>query len=116
LGEHIDRIERAFLPSEAGDLNAGMLTSKIPGASHAFGEARQLGAVLQRIAWGDEPPHPVEIEPLQRREADVEVSLMRRVERPSQETNAHVRRHHGKLRDLPQPWASPIRLRLVAPL
>src|SRR5262245_9750325 len=55
-------------------------------------KARQLGWVLQGVARGDQPPHPVELEPPQRFVADRAMGLMRRIERAAEEPDAHAGR------------------------
>ena len=47
--------------------------------------------VFQRIARGDQPPHPVEIEPAQRFEADLAVAVMGGIERAAEQANRHAR-------------------------
>ena len=61
-----------------------------PGLRHAVRERPQAAGVLQRIAGGDQPPHPVELEALHGEPAGGEMSGVRRVKRPAEQADTHA--------------------------
>src|SRR3546814_4855623 len=52
------------------------------------GERRHGSTGLERVAGRDQPPHPIEIERVDRREADRPMPRMRRVARPPEPADA----------------------------
>ena len=60
------------------------------GRGDAFAERGKPQRILQRIAGGDEPPHPIEPEPMHRQETGRAVRRMRRIERAAEQADAHA--------------------------
>lgn len=88
----IDRITGPFALLEIADPDARVSRHPGGGREPAFERRHILGAFLQGIARGDQPPHLVEPESLRRREADPPVRPVRRVERAAEEADArHAR-------------------------
>ena len=50
----------------------------------------QCLVILERIAWRHQPPHAVELQPLDREQADGAVRQMRRVEGSAEQADAHA--------------------------
>ena len=61
------------------------------GAGETIGKLAHAGDRLQRILRRHQPPDLVEAEPLQRLAADMEMALMRRVERAAEQADAPLR-------------------------
>jgi hypothetical protein len=89
------RLERGFGEArpepglDVADLDARMpdhLPRRRQPPRHLGGSVR-----FQRVARADQPPHAVEPERPQRPLGDVHVALVRRIERPAQQTDAHAR-------------------------
>src|SRR5204863_9301722 len=74
----------------AGDDDAPILGRDLAGLRQALGKGGHAGDRLQRILRLDQPPNPVEAEPLQREAADMEVAAMGRVERPAEQADPPV--------------------------
>ena len=60
------------------------------GALHELEERAQAVMILQRIARRHQPPHPIELQPLQREQADGAMRGMRRIERAAKQPDAHA--------------------------
>ena len=90
-GERIGGIAGAEPALDVGDADA-----PVPGdGARAVEPARQLGhsgAGFQRVLRRHQPPHLVEREALERQERDVAVPVMRRIERPAEQTDAAAAR------------------------
>ena len=56
----------------------------------ALGEIVQAAVFLERIARRDQPPDPVELQPLHREQADGAVRGMRRIEGAAEQADAHA--------------------------
>jgi hypothetical protein len=56
----------------------------------AFGKAVQPAVILQRIARRQQPPHPIEFQALDRKQADGAMRRVRRVERAAEQPDAHA--------------------------
>jgi hypothetical protein len=82
--QRVGRIARAEPRLDAGDLDAGVV-GDLGGKRHALGERRHAGLVLQRILRRDEPPDLVEIEEMERQEADMPMPAMSGVERAAEQ-------------------------------
>src|SRR5688500_16260575 len=74
---------------ETGDMNTRMAGKGMDGAD-AFLQRRQPAGILQRIGRSDQPPDPVEAEPLHRQQAGGKVCLVRRVEGAAEQPDAHA--------------------------
>ena len=68
-------------------------------ACSALGEIVQRAGILQRIARRHQPPDPIELQPLQRKQADGAMRGVRRIERAAEQADAHaVRMKRDRLR------------------
>src|ERR1700758_2687983 len=66
---------------------------------HARLERREPGQRLQWISGRHQPPDAVELETAQRKPRDERMPLVRRIERPAEEANAHSRRKGWQTRN-----------------
>jgi hypothetical protein len=96
--EGVYRVSGAELPLDAGDADRRRVRSCQRRAVAAFKRRHPL-RFLQRITGGDEPPHLVHPERLQRVEADPSMSAMGRIEGAAKEAD---RRHAPPLAGPPR--------------
>lgn len=85
----IGGVARAQSGLDIRDDDAGM-TRQCPCIGRAGEKIGQFARALERIARRDEPPHIIKMQLPQRHKAGIEMTLMRRVERPAQKADAQA--------------------------
>src|SRR6202166_4928859 len=74
---------------ETADVDARIAGHFARGLGALF-EIAQGALFLERIARGNEPPHAVELQPLDREQADRAMRVMRRIERAAEQPDPHA--------------------------
>src|SRR5205823_9351746 len=87
FAHRIHRIARARAPLDLADADPRTPCHPLGGGEARVEWRHVASARLEGIAGRDEPPHLVEAERLDRREADASVREMRRVEGATEETD-----------------------------
>jgi hypothetical protein len=82
--ERVGGIAGAEQGLDVGDPEAGVARQPAR-AGQALGKGRHALLLLERILGRDQPPDLVEAEPAQRLQADLEMTLMGRIERAAQQ-------------------------------
>jgi len=90
-GECVDGEMRAESGLEIEDADAPIMLRNGFGARDALAELAHAGGRLQRILRCDQPPDFIEAETLQRLAADMQMALMRRVERAAKQADVPLR-------------------------
>ncbi len=87
----IDREPGPQFPLNIGCVNAGV--PRLGGCrSEPVGQRCHPADFLQRILWADQPPDRIQSQPPHRLHTDMAVAIMRRIERPTKQTNVHKSR------------------------
>jgi hypothetical protein len=89
ISNRVRSVTRSDDGFETTDLDARIVRDKLC-RFHALGKIMRRPVGLERIAWRHQPPHPVELQTLDREQADGAVSQMRRIERSAQQADTHA--------------------------
>ena len=89
--KRVDGITRAKHAFDIERNNARMARNVIR-LTQSIPQRRQTGVALKRIFRRHQPPDIVQLQAFQRHKADVQVTMMRRIEGTAQKTNAQTAR------------------------
>ncbi len=66
------------------------------GSGNSLLQWGEPAGVLERIAWGDQPPDAVKLEPFEREQTRGEVGMVRRIESSAEQADLHAGRVRRK--------------------
>src|SRR5689334_6323854 len=89
MRDRVDSVARADDSFETADIDTRVVGDGL-GGPRAFGQRAQGVVFLERIAGTEQPPHAIELQPLDREQADGAMRRMRRIEGAAEQANAHA--------------------------
>src|SRR5213592_170468 len=89
MNDRIDGVPDTDDSFETADIDA-RIVGDLERSAGAFGEAVQSPGILERIARRQQPPDAIELQALDRKQADGAMRRVRRIERTAEQADTHA--------------------------